>query len=43
MNIANLSLDSVGRESLGHKQSVNKHCKSARGGKEGKQEVGGAV
>lgn len=31
MNIANLSLDSVGRESSGHKQSVNKHRKSARG------------
>lgn len=31
MNIANLSLDSVGRESSGHKQGVNKHRKSARG------------
>lgn len=41
MNIASLSLDSVGRESSGHKQSVNKHRKSARGGREGKREVGG--
>lgn len=41
MNIANLSLDSAGRESSGHKQSVNKHRKSARGGREGKQGVVG--
>lgn len=40
MNIANLSLDSIGRESSGHKQGVNKHRKSERGRR---KENGGGV